>query len=93
MDINPFLVWLGNLKIDKASMTVRGPAVKSAAVLELATGPASRALTSWKPELHQIEKWWDVPTLHVPRPCAMPSATRPPTQPAIWPTAFRTSCE
>ncbi|KAA0221412.1 MAG: SAM-dependent methyltransferase [Phycisphaerae bacterium] len=62
VDINPFLVWLGNLKLTRFDNgTAR--AVKSAAgrIAEKARNPRTAA---WKPDLHQIEKWWDAPTLH-----------------------------
>ena len=62
VDINPFLVWLGNLKLTRfEDGTAR--AVKSAAarIAEAARDPHP---TSWRPALHQIEKWWDGPTLH-----------------------------
>lgn len=62
VDINPFLVWLGNLKLSRfAEDTER--AIKNAAndITEKASDPDA---TSWKPNLHQIEKWWDVGTLH-----------------------------
>lgn len=61
VDINPFLVWLGNLKLSRfAGDTER--AVKNAAnaIAEKASDPDA---TSWKPDLHQIEKWWDATTL------------------------------
>lgn len=62
VDINPFLVWLGNLKLTRFDdRTAR--ALKSAATLiaEKARDPHP---ATWKPNLHQIEKWWDGPTLH-----------------------------
>lgn len=61
VDINPFLVWLGNLKLTRFDEGT-GRAVKAAAarVAEGARHPAA----AWKPDLHQIEKWWDAPTLH-----------------------------
>jgi len=62
VDINPFLVWLGNLKLTAfADSTAR--AVKSAAarIAELAR---ERDAEAWRPGLHAIEKWWDAPTLH-----------------------------
>lgn len=62
VDINPFLVWLGNLKLTRFDGATAGT-VKSAAsrIAENAREPDASA---WKPELHQIEKWWDEPTLH-----------------------------
>lgn len=61
VDINPFLVWLGNLKLtgfdDGASRAVKAAAAR---IADKARKPAEH---SWKPDLHQIEKWWDAPTL------------------------------
>jgi hypothetical protein len=62
VDINPFLVWLGNLKLKRFEEgTAR--AVKTAA-LKIAEKSPEPGVTAWKPDLHQIEKWWDAPTLH-----------------------------
>lgn len=62
VDINPFLVWLGNLKLTRFDESA-GSDMKSAA-LRIADKARERGVHSWKPELHQIEKWWDAPTLH-----------------------------
>jgi len=62
VDINPFLVWLGNLKLTRFDEgTAR--AVKSAAA-RIADNAREPDAAAWKPDLHQIEKWWDAPTLH-----------------------------
>jgi len=62
VDINPFLVWLGNLKLTRFDEgTAR--AVKSAAA-RIADNARKPDAAAWKPDLHQIEKWWDAPTLH-----------------------------
>lgn len=63
VDINPFLVWLGNLKL------VRFPSGLDAEL----TDESCRMLRNlrrkrnwtpaWTPELHQIEKWWEAETL------------------------------
>lgn len=62
VDINPFLVWLGNLKLtqfdDGAACAVRS------AASQIADKARERGTRSWRPDLHQIEKWWDAPTLH-----------------------------
>ncbi|MGD0387393.1 MAG: SAM-dependent methyltransferase [Tepidisphaeraceae bacterium] len=62
VDINPLLVWLGNLKLTRFDGAT-GRAVREAAsrVAEDARDPDAAA---WKPDLHQIGKWWDAPTLH-----------------------------
>lgn len=62
VDINPFLVWLGNLKLARFDEgTAR--AVKAAAV-HIADNARKPDASAWKPDLHQIEKWWNIPTLH-----------------------------
>lgn len=62
VDINPFLVWLGNLKLTQfktgTSEVVRGAATT---IARRAREPEA---DSWKPDLHQIEKWWEAPVLH-----------------------------
>lgn len=63
-DINPFLIWLARVKAasysdaDIEAFSVRAKAV-SAAILDKSGGAAG-----WVPKIHQIEKWWDPPTLH-----------------------------
>src|SRR5205823_779155 len=59
---NPFLVWLGNLKLTPFDDTT-ARAVKDAAsrIAKKAHDPGTAA---WKPGLHQIEKWWGAPTLN-----------------------------
>lgn len=62
VDINPFLVWLGNLKLARFDEgTAR--AVKAVAV-RIADNARKPDASAWKPDLHQIEKWWNTPTLH-----------------------------
>lgn len=62
VDINPFLIWLGNLKLTKFDEgTARAVKAAAARIADNAREPGAAA---WKPDLHQIEKWWDAPTLH-----------------------------
>jgi hypothetical protein len=63
VDVNPFLVWLGNLKIQQFQTKTGG---------ELGTlgrrivKPVKRSSKPrWIPGLHQIEKWWNDDTLHL----------------------------
>ncbi len=63
VDINPFLVWLANLKIERFS-----PGITQTLRLE-----TSRVISSlrrqrkphdaWRPGIRNIEKWWDTGTL------------------------------
>jgi len=62
VDINPFLVWLGNLKLTRFAQGFDN-AVRSAAV-RIAEIARDTGVVGWKPDLHQIEKWWDAPTLN-----------------------------
>lgn len=62
VDINPFLVWLGNLKLTRFDDgTARAVKAAAARIADNAREPHASA---WKPDLHQIEKWWDASTLH-----------------------------
>lgn len=62
VDINPFLVWLGNLKLTRFDDgTPRAVKAAAARIADNARDPDAGA---WKPDLHQIEKWWDAYTLH-----------------------------
>ncbi len=57
VDINPFLVWLGNLKLSRFERsTARSVRAAASRVADAARTPRPAA---WKPDLHQIEKWWD----------------------------------
>ncbi len=61
VDINPFLVWLGNLKLTRFDDGIaRALRAAAARIAEQGRDPDAAA---WKPDLHQIEKWWDAPTL------------------------------
>ncbi|HBS29433.1 MAG TPA: SAM-dependent methyltransferase [Phycisphaerales bacterium] len=61
VDINPFLVWLGNLKLTRFDGGVADD-LRSASTT-VADRARARGTPLWKPNLHQIEKWWDPPTL------------------------------
>ncbi|HZL37218.1 MAG TPA: hypothetical protein VFC78_18000 [Tepidisphaeraceae bacterium] len=63
VDINPFLVWLGNLKLTRFDAAMVR-AVNSAAA-EIADEARNSDKIGWKPDLHQIEKWWDAATLQI----------------------------
>lgn len=61
-DINPFLLWLAGVKANIYS-------ADEIREFELSAGKIAEKFTVqtnglWKPELFQIEKWWDEPTLN-----------------------------
>jgi hypothetical protein len=61
VDINPFLVWLGNLKLTRFEHeTARAVKETASQIADRARDPNAAA---WKPDLHQIEKWWTRPIL------------------------------
>lgn len=63
-DINPFLIWLTDVKAadyTDADLTVFDQ--RSDEVIA-AIETKSSAKPEWLPALHQIDKWWDEPTLH-----------------------------
>ncbi|MBI1852035.1 MAG: SAM-dependent methyltransferase, partial [Planctomycetes bacterium] len=59
VEINPFLAWLGNVKlrrfVDDTAARLRTHARAIVA--------ARRARRAWIPPIHDIEKWWDASTL------------------------------
>lgn len=60
-DINPFLLWLTTAKTRSyTSKHLRSFATAAADVAEHIRGHAD---DHWTPDLFQIEKWWDTPTL------------------------------
>lgn len=62
-DINPFLVWLATAKAARYSPEDIDGFVESASRVGEAVA-SQRELAEWVPALHQIEKWWEEPTLH-----------------------------
>lgn len=63
VEINPFLVWLGNLKLKRFP---HGVAVQLRRESQRILANLRRRRnwdTAWIPNLHQIEKWWDEETL------------------------------
>jgi len=62
-DINPFLIWLSRAKAARYTRD-------DLATFEKRASGVARAIETngetpeWLPALHQIEKWWDEPTLH-----------------------------
>lgn len=64
VDINPFLVWLGNVKVTNYSeRTLKQVSSTAVEAVQLAEGQlASDSL--WQPDLFKIEKWWGPGALH-----------------------------
>lgn len=62
VDVNPFLVWLGNLKLTRFEAGIADEV--SNAAIEIAQIARKPDAAAWKPNLHAIEKWWDEPTLN-----------------------------
>jgi len=63
VDINPFLVWLGNLKCSAFSEADATAFNEVAARIIKSFRRRSLRRLLWVPDLHQIEKWWDEPVL------------------------------
>jgi hypothetical protein len=61
-DINPFLIWLARAKTRIYSRAEREAFRRRARVVS-STLRARSSVEPWIPALHQIEKWWDAPTL------------------------------
>ncbi len=63
VDINPFLVWLGNLKLtifdDGTTTALQRLAGRIVATLRRRTDSKQ----PWVPDIHKIEKWWDASSL------------------------------
>jgi hypothetical protein len=65
VDINPFLVWLGNLKCSCFSSAQMADFRDEADGIARSTLRRSRMTPFWTPDIHQIERWWNAPTLTV----------------------------
>ncbi len=65
LDINPFLIWLGNLKCSVFSKADQESfRQKSNQIVSGLRAAKVRGLDSvWSPDLKNIEKWWDPPAL------------------------------
>lgn len=58
-EINPFLVWLGNAKLDDYPKTVCENTVQTADEI-IAAGVKVKTFDGlWTPPMHNIERWWD----------------------------------
>lgn len=65
VDINPFLVWLGNLKCRSFSPGQVADFRSEAGRIAGSTLRRSSRTPLWTPDLHRIEKWWDTSTLTI----------------------------
>lgn len=65
VDINPFLIWLGNLKLTEFAPDDAALARKEGRRIIRALKGRKTWGSAWTPNLHQIEKWWDPPVLAV----------------------------
>jgi len=63
LDINPFLIWLGNLKCVAFQESLKVELADAAATVVANLKRQKRVQTEWVPELKNIEKWWDEPVL------------------------------
>lgn len=62
-DINPFLVWLATAKAARYAADEIEEFLDIARSVSTAIEAEAEA-PEWLPAIHQIEKWWDEPTLH-----------------------------
>jgi hypothetical protein len=65
VDINPFLVWLGNLKCSSFSPGQVADFRTQAGRIAGSTLRRPRRTPLWTPDIHQIEKWWEPSTLTI----------------------------
>jgi len=63
VDINPFLVWLGNLKLRRFAHGVAAQLQEESQRILANLRRRRNWDTAWTPNLHQIEKWWGQETL------------------------------
>ena len=61
VDVNPFLVWLGNLKVQQFAPSVAEELRTHGR--RIAKAIKNTGKPRWIPNLHQIEKWWAQETL------------------------------
>ena len=63
-DINPFLIWLGNVKC-RSYTTDHAQEVSKRVADAIARTPALLRRDNWRPPLFNIERWWSSTTLEV----------------------------
>lgn len=64
IDVNPFLIWLGNMKLATYSPEILLEASDAAREVESAARSQKRDEELWQPSLFKIEKWWSPGALH-----------------------------
>ena len=64
IDVNPFLVWLGNVKTDAYSSDVLCELEDAVQQVLVASKNVFDASDLWQPNLFKIEKWWSQGSLH-----------------------------
>ena len=64
IDVNPFLIWLGNMKLATYSPEILLEASDAAREVESAARSQKRDEELWQPNLFKIEKWWSPGALH-----------------------------
>ncbi len=63
VDINPFLVWLGRLKLQPFTAGEIDTFLESAFRVYHAAKTSENTSAVWVPPIHQIDKWWDTDIL------------------------------
>lgn len=64
IDVNPFLIWLGNTKLAFYSPQTLLDATDAAQEVETAVRALTPGDDLWQPNLFKIEKWWSPGALH-----------------------------
>ncbi len=62
-DVNPFLVWLGNVKLKKYAPDTLEQVTDEATTIRESAKRMARCEALWQPNLHNIDKWWTSDTL------------------------------
>lgn len=64
VDVNPFLIWLGNTKMANYDPEVLLEAAESTRAVSEQALAHKRDVDLWQPNLFKIEKWWSPGALH-----------------------------
>jgi DNA modification methylase len=63
VDINPFLVWFGRVKVSHYQEETANSLRCKAKIIISKLEKQNSQMNSWVPPIHQIEKWWEPDTL------------------------------